>query len=64
MLNLLKAERAAGELSWYDDLYTTQKLGKIWVFEDYLQNLPSKKVVAHLPTFLQVIEGSLHWPFV
>ena len=41
-----------------------QKNGKKWAFGDYLQNLPSKKVVTHLPTFLMVIESPLHWPFV
>ena len=41
-----------------------QKNGKKWAFGDYLQNLPSKKVATHLPTFLMVIESPLHWPFV
>ena len=53
------------QLFWMGDFGDNpQKLGKIWVFEEYLQNLPSKKVVAHLPIFLLVIEGSLYLPFV
>ena len=36
----------------------------MWVFGDYLQNLPSEKVVTHLPTFLMVNKRHLHWPFV
>ena len=38
-----------------------QKVRKKWVFEEYIQNPPSKKVVRHLNIFVWVFERPLCW---
>ena len=41
--------------------FWAQKIEKNWVFWDYLQNPPSKKVVTHLKIFVWVFERPMHW---